>query len=220
MTAMDENAASQNVLEGQSQSALALADGLASRIVGGAAPIQFRVAQSNSERQAVFRLRYQVVIERGWAQPKDLPDGLERDDYDAGAIHIVGWDGDVLAAPSRLVLPGSQSLLPTEQAFDIKVEPRGRVADMGRQIVSRDYSSVRHLAFAALLAKTWLEMRTHGFTLVCGDFSPAMTRLYRMVGFDVKQIGPSRKFWGEERFPILVDVAGSVATLLARWGNP
>ena len=44
--------------------------------------------------------------------------------------------------------------------------PRGRVADMGRQIVSRDYSSVRHLAFAALLAKTWLEMRTHGFTLV------------------------------------------------------
>ena len=220
MTAMDENAASQNVLEGQSQSALALADGLASRIVGGAAPIQFRVAQSNSERQAVYRLRYQVVIERGWAQPEDLPDGLERDDYDAGAIHIVGWDGDVLAATSRLVLPGSQSLLPTEQAFDIKVEPRGRVADMGRQIVSRDYSSVRHLAFAALLAKTWLEMRPPGFTLWCGFFSPTMPRLYRMVGFDVKQIGPSRKFWGEERFPILVDVAGSVATLLARWGNP
>lgn len=216
---MDENAIPHTTLHQQSESALALADSLASRIVGVAAPIQFSVAQSDSDRQAVYRLRYQVVIERGWAQPEDLPDGLERDAFDERAIHIVGWDGDVLAATSRLVLPVSQNLLPTEQAFDIKVEPQGQVADMGRQIVGRDYSNVRHLVFAALLAKTWLEMRQRGFTLVCGDFSPAVTRLYRMVGFDVKQIGPSRKFWGEKRFPILVDVAGSVPTLLERWGN-
>ncbi|MEJ2597148.1 MAG: GNAT family N-acyltransferase [Anaerolineales bacterium] len=219
MTTMDENAISQTALHEQSQSALALADSLAGRIVGEAAPIQFRLAQSDSDRQAVYRLRYQVVIEHGWAQPEDLPDGLERDAFDERAIHIAGWDGDVLAATSRLVLPDSQSPLPTEQAFNIKVEPQGRVADMGRQIVDRDYSNVRHLVFAALLAKTWLEMRQRGFTLVCGDFSPAVTRLYRMVGFDVKQIGPSRKFWGEKRFPILVDVAGSVPILLKRWGN-
>lgn len=216
---MDKNTASQNVLQEQPQATLALADSLASRIVGVAAPIQFRVAQSNSERQAVYRLRYQIVIERGWAQPEDLPNGVERDEFDANAIQIIGWDGDILAATARLVLPSSHSLLPTEQGFDIKVEPHGQVADMGRQIVSRDYSNVRHLVFAALLAKTWLEMRAHGFRLVCGDFSPAMTRLYRMVGFDVKQIGPGRKFWGEKRFPIMVDVASSVPTLLARWGN-
>jgi N-acyl-L-homoserine lactone synthetase len=220
MTAVNENAALQIAPNKPSETALALADGLASRMIDVAAPIRFSVAHSNSERQAVFRLRYQVVIERGWTQPEEFPDGLERDVYDEKAIHIVGWDGNVLAATSRLVLPGSFNRLPTEQAFDIKVEPRGQVADMGRQIVNRHYSNLRHLVFAALLAKTWLEMRACGFTLVCGDFSPAMTRLYRMVGFDVKQIGPSRKFWGEERFPILVDVIGSLPALLARWGNP
>jgi N-acyl-L-homoserine lactone synthetase len=219
MTVKHKNAASQAGLNHQSEPALALADGLASRIVGGAAPIRFSVAQSNADREAVFRLRYQVVIERGWARPEDFPDGLERDGHDEKAIHIAGWDGKVLAATSRLVLPEARGRLPTEQAFDIEVKPAGEVADMGRQIVGRDYSNVRHLVFAALLAKTWLEMRKHGFALVCGDFSPAVTRLYRMVGFAVKQIGPSRKFWGEERFPILVDVAGSVPTLLRRWGD-
>lgn len=216
---MDENPSSLTALGEQSQSALALADDLASRIVGVAAPILFRVARTDSDRLAVYRLRYQVVIERGWARPEDLPDGIERDAYDEQAIHIVGWDGGILAATSRLVLPGSRDLLPTEEAFDIKVEPQGQVADMGRQIVAREYSNVRHFVFAALLAKTWLEMRERGFTLVCGDFSPVVTRLYRMVGFDVRQIGPSRNFWGEERFPILVDVAASVPALLARWGK-
>jgi N-acyl-L-homoserine lactone synthetase len=220
MAVADKKVSSQIGMTEQPESALALADRLASRIVAGAAPIQFRLTRSDSELQAVYRLRYRVVIERGWAQPEDLPDGLEHDAYDEDAIHIAGWDGDVLAATSRLVLPGSFNRLPTERAFDIKVEPQGQVADMGRQIVNRHYSNLRHLVFAALLAKTWLEMRACGFTLVCGDFSPAMTRLYRMVGFEVKQIGPSRKFWGEKRFPILVDVAGSVPGLLARWGNP
>jgi N-acyl-L-homoserine lactone synthetase len=219
MALMDENASLQTVLDEQPESALALADSLASRIVAGAAPILFSVVQSESEREAVYRLRYQVVIERGWAQPADLPDGLERDAYDERAIHIAGWDGKTLAATSRLVLPDSKGPLPTERAFGLRVEPQGQVADMGRQIVARDYSSIRHLVFAALLAKTWLEMRERGFKLVCGDFTPIVTRLYRMMGFDIKQLGAARKFWGEERFPILVDVAGSAQTLVARWGN-
>jgi N-acyl-L-homoserine lactone synthetase len=219
MTVKHKNVAPQTAINQPCESALALADSLASRIADGAAPIQFRVAQSSVDREAVYRLRYQVVIERGWAQPEDFPDGLERDAYDEKAIHIAGWDEKVLAATCRLVLPGGQSRLPTEQAFDIKVEPAGEVADMGRQIVGRDYSNVRHLVFAALLAKTWLEMRKRGFALVCGDFNPTVTRLYRMIGFDVQQIGPRRKYWGEERFPILVDVAGSVPTLMKRWGD-
>jgi N-acyl-L-homoserine lactone synthetase len=216
---MDKNASPQAMTDEQSDTALALADNLASKIVDMAKPILFSLAQSDADQQAVYRLRYQVVIERGWAQPEDLPDGIERDAYDERAIHIVGRDGNILAATSRLVLPDPRNLLPTEEAFDIRVEPQGQVADMGRQIVARDYSNVRHIVFAALLAKTWLEMRNHGFTLVCGDFSPAVTRLYRMLGFEVKQLGSGRKFWGEERFPILVDVAGSVPTLMARWGS-
>jgi N-acyl-L-homoserine lactone synthetase len=206
-----------------SESVLATADELARGLVAAAAPIQFDTARDDNERLAVYRLRYQVVIERGWAQPDTFPDGLERDSYDEAATHIVGWAGSgtqpSLAATARLVLPGEGVLLPTEAAFDLQVTPRGQVADMGRQIVARDYSSMRHKVFAALLAKTWLEMRARGYWLVCGDFSPTMMRLYRMLGFAVAPLGPAREFWGEERAPILVDIAGSVPRLVERWGK-
>ncbi|MGB8645111.1 MAG: GNAT family N-acyltransferase [Anaerolineae bacterium] len=195
------------------------ADELSRGMVTSAAPLEFRVADSPAALDAIYRLRYAVVIERGWAQPEDLSDGREHDEFDALAIHIGAWDGVELAATSRIILPAPGLILPTERAFDLTIEPRGEVVDMGRQIVAKRYSSIQHQVFAALLAKTWLEMHVRGYVRVCGDFTPAVTRLYRLMGFQVAQVGPARKFWGEERFPIVVDIAASVPTLLKRWGR-
>lgn len=196
---------------------LQLVDDLSHRLVAAAQPLHFDIVRTEAERAAVFRLRYQAVIAHGWAPPEALPDGMERDMYDERAILIAAWDGDVLAATTRLVLPEPGRILPTEAAFGITVEPQGRVADMGRQTVARAYSSMRHRVFAAILAKTWLEMRSCGYSLVCGDFSAGMLRLYRMLGFKVTQLGPAQLYWNEERYPILVDASGDVESLLARW---
>jgi N-acyl-L-homoserine lactone synthetase len=198
---------------------LLIVDKLSQGFIESVDTLRFDIAHDDLQREAVYRLRYQVVIDRGWLRPEDLPDGMEHDHYDEKAIFIVGWDGINLAATSRLVLPQPGMKLPTEEGFNILVEPIGRVADMGRQIVAREYSSIKHKVFAALLAKTWLEMRTRSYSLVCGDFSPAMMRLYRIMGFDVKQLGPFQQYWGEERAPIIVNIASSVSALLDRWGN-
>jgi N-acyl-L-homoserine lactone synthetase len=201
------------------EEALVMVDNLSRGFIESVDTIRFDIARDNQQREAVYRLRYQVIIDRGWAQPGDFPDGMEHDHYDEKAIHIVGWDGNSLATTSRIVLPEASLILPTEEAFNIQIEPRGQVADMGRQIVARDYSSIKHKVFAALLAKTWLVIRSRGYSLVCGDFSPAVMRLYRIMGFDVKQLGPSKEFWGEERAPIVVDIAKSMMALVERWGN-
>jgi N-acyl-L-homoserine lactone synthetase len=206
-------------LDEPSEEALITVDNLSRNFIEMLDTIRFDIARDESQREAVYRLRYQTIIDRGWARPEDMPDGMERDHYDEMAIHIVGWDGGKLATTSRIVLPEAGLALPTEAAFHIQIEPRGKVADMGRQIVAREYSSFKNKVFAALLAKTWLEIRAHGYSLVCGDFTPAMLRLYRIMGFDVKQLGPAQPFWGEERFPILVDVARSMMALVERWGN-
>jgi N-acyl-L-homoserine lactone synthetase len=205
--------------DGPSEEALVIVDNLSRGLIESLGILRFDIACNESQREMVYRLRYQTIIERGWARPGDLPGGMERDHYDDKAIHIVGWDGDKLAATSRLVLPDERLILPTEETFHIQVEPGGQVVDMGRQIVAREYSSIKHKVFAALLARTWLEIRTHAYSLVCGDFTPAMMRLYRIMGFDVKQLGPAQLFWGEERFPIMVDVASSMMALMERWGN-
>ena len=104
---------------------LAMVDTMAAHVIRLAAPIRWAVSESPSERDAIFRLRYRVVIERGWAGPEDLPDGRECDAYDDAATHIVGWDGPALAAAARLNFPSPGRLLPVEESFGLRVEPLG-----------------------------------------------------------------------------------------------
>ncbi len=197
---------------------LAAVDDIARNVILKAHPVEFETAQSDEDRRAVYRLRYAVVIERGWARPEDLPDGLEQDDFDNSATHIMGWHDGNLVATSRIVFPSPGKKLPTETTFGLEIQPRGKVADMSRQIARPSDDGPPHRLFAGLLGMTWLEIRQRGFSLISGDFSPSMLRLYRMLGFEVTQLGPGDEFWGETRYPILVDVAKAASKLRAKWG--
>jgi N-acyl-L-homoserine lactone synthetase len=162
-----------------------------------------------------------VVTERGWLRPEDLPDGIERDAYDDQAEYVTGWDGEVLIAAARLVYPIPNRTLPTEEAFDLRIEPRGQVVDAGRFIVTRPYSDREHRVLAALIACTWLEVRRHGYRAICAAFAArAMIRLYRRMGFHVVELGLPRHYWGEERYPVRFDVLAAAPALAARWGTP
>jgi N-acyl-L-homoserine lactone synthetase len=198
--------------------ALARVDALARQAVSWATPIHFRVAQNESERNAAYRLRYQAVIERGWLQPQDLPEGLELDEYDDQAIHILAWDKDTPVASCRLILPGEEFFLPTEVAFDVQVQPKGQVLDAGRFVVARTHSSQEHLLLACLLARTWLEVRALGFSRCCAAFaSRGMLRVFSRMGFRYQVLAPPRFYWGCERFPLLFDVADSASALVENW---
>jgi N-acyl-L-homoserine lactone synthetase len=204
---------------GPSVPAWAIGDTIAAQFLTWAAPIRFSVARSAAEREAAFRLRYEVVIEHGWASPEALPDRVEQDVYDAQGIHLLGWDEDKLVATTRLVFPVSGQLLPTEVEFGLHVEPQGRVVDGGRVIVARGYSDRQHRVFAGLLGYTWFEIKTRGFYYLCGAAVPAMVRLCRSIGYRITLLGPARQYWGESRYPIRFDVLESIPTLLERWDN-
>jgi N-acyl-L-homoserine lactone synthetase len=187
---------------------LAQADERAAKLVAMAAPIEVRVAREAAEVEASFRLRYQAIIERGWMRPEDFPNGLECDHFDKDALHIVAWAGERAIGTARVVLPRAGRLLPTEEAYDVIVEPQGRVVDWGRNVVSRDYTGPRYQLFGALLGQSWIETRAHGFDQVCGNASAAVIRLYRLaVKVVVTPIGPSRMYWGEKRFPFVLTSA-------------
>ncbi len=198
--------------------ALRPARGLAEELMAAAAPIRFTVAASATELDAVFRLRYEVVAEKGWNDGRDLDGGMERDRFDDRAQHIAGWDGDTLAATARLVFPAPHERLPTEEEFDVVVEPAGRVVDVGRGIVARGYRDSRHGAFIALLAACWLRVWDRGFHLMCGDAVRSLIQGYRDMGFDVAVLGPARRHWGRDRYPILIDAYRSATTALERLG--
>ena len=199
---------------------VAMIDVVAARGLALAAPIRFGVAQSSEEREATLRLRYEVSIERGYARPEDLPDGLERDAYDDCSVHVMGWHGNQLATTARLVFPQPGLRLPTEVAFDLDIEPRGQVVDMGRVIVARDVerSAGQHRILAALFAYCWTQVRARGLVYVCAAFATsASIRLYRYMGFQITPLASPHYYWGEERYPVRFDILDSAPTLMRRW---
>jgi hypothetical protein len=180
-------------------------DGFARRLLARASPVRFDVVRSLAERDAVFRLRFDTVVDQGWATPEVFPDRLEHDAYDLDAVHVAGWDGLTLATAARLVFPWPGRLLPTEEEFDVRVEPANAVADIGRGIVAPAYRAREHTVFAGLLARCWIEVRARGLKHLCGAATPARLERYRQFGLPLRVLGASRMYWGEERTPVFLD---------------
>jgi N-acyl-L-homoserine lactone synthetase len=174
-----------------------------------AAPVTFAVTRSDEERAATWRLRWQAVVDNGWAEPTTMPGGIERDGYDDGhEIVVVGQVPGRVIASGRIILPSPSHLLPVESAFGVRVQPPGEVAHIDRLVVDRAYTDANHRMLGGVLAACWLEMRARGYRIAAGADSPAMVRLFRMLGMRISPIGPPRLYWGEERLPCIFDPGG------------
>src|SRR4051794_40412796 len=128
-------------------------DRLSERLLAALPELRVVVASTAAEREAAYRLRYAQVVGEGWADRAALPSGLERDGYDADALHIGAWRDSELAGTLRLVLPAPGRRLPVEADFDLDVEPRGAVAEAGRLVIAPEYrGDPAHRTWGALFA--------------------------------------------------------------------
>ncbi|MBZ0306727.1 MAG: GNAT family N-acetyltransferase [Anaerolineae bacterium] len=192
---------------------LNLLDNLAHHLIKASEGIRLAVADSQEQREAIFRLRYRTVIEHGWAKPEDLPEGIEHDTYDNDAIHIGGWIGEQLAVTMRLVLPSPERLLPTEAAFGMRVEPVGQVVDYSRGIVSPEFRKQGQPLFFGALGLLWLQSRSRGYHEICGTAAAWMMEYYKRSGFLVIPLGTPQLYWGELRYPIKFDLTATLNLL-------
>jgi Acetyltransferase (GNAT) domain len=182
-------------------------DALAEALLAGAG-LDVRAAAGRLEREAVFRLRHQQVVEAGWVDASELPDGLERDAHDEGALHACAWNGETLVGTMRLVLPRPGRLLPVEEAFGLRVEPAGAVAEAGRLVIAPiERGDPGHRIWGALYALAWREMRPHGLTVLAGAVPPRLLEQMRTVGLPFETLGPAQTHWGQPRHPVRLDPA-------------
>jgi N-acyl-L-homoserine lactone synthetase len=195
----------------------AIADRVAQKVVA-AVPYRLAAAESEIERGAIFRLRYRTVIEMGWAEPAQLPEGVERNDDDEDAIHIGAWDGDELVGTARTVLPREGVALPLPREFGLEIDSP-EIVEVGRLvIVPRLRGDAGHALVMALFGQAWLEMRARGFNQLISAVPPRRVDVYRSLGFTIIELGPTREHWGEERIPVRFDVVGSAPELRRIWG--
>jgi N-acyl-L-homoserine lactone synthetase len=175
-------------------------DRLAEQVLDALVPLSFAAARTPLEIDAVLRMRYECVIEMGWAKPEDYPDGRERDAYDDGATFVVCRDASEIIASARLVPPVPGELLPSEREFQVRVAPPGRPVEVGRVIIPRRYRSGRsHLIMAGLFARSGLIAHHLGYDRVVSTASAPLIDLYRGLGLAVTVLALPKFSWGEER---------------------
>lgn len=183
-------------------------DGLSERLLAAADGLDVALATTESQEDAIYRLRHRQVVEHGWVNVAELPHGTERDGYDSAALHVGAWKGDALVGAMRLVLPRPETRLPVEAGFDIRIEPAGGVVEAGRLVIAPEYrGDAGHAAWGALFARAWLAMRAEDFSLLCGAASPLMVERLRTLGLPFEVVGPPRTYWGVERLPVRLDPA-------------
>jgi len=185
-------------------------DALVTRLLSRSS-FEYRVAASDSERALAYRLRASVVLDRKWRTAGDLPNGMERDEYDDHAIHVIGWDGEVAMSTGRVVLPPG---LPTEHECEIVVEPCGEVVDVGRMCVARSHQSLEHAALIGLMCRLYLAMRESGFSVACGMMSASARSLMRLFGLQLETLGPERRYWNESRVPVRFSLLSAASLLV------
>jgi N-acyl-L-homoserine lactone synthetase len=188
-------------------------DGLVARVLA-TYPYSFTLAADDADRRACYRLRATVAAQQGWQGPA-IVDGVEFDEYDAEAAHVLGWDGPTPVCTGRLVLPPQR--LPTEALCGIVVEPAGSVVDVGRMTVVPKHQNLEHAVFVALLCRLYLEMRERGYQVACGMMSRRARRLMRLLGLELEELGADRDYWGEPRAPVRFELMANSASITNRW---
>lgn len=177
-------------------------------------PMRVAVVKSRSELEAVFRLRYRTVVERGWLSQEDLPrDGLERDEYDDIAVHVAAWDGETLLGSLRLVFPDGRQALPTEALFGIRIGHQEALADISRVAVNKQANAGLHRVLTALLCASWLTFRDRNVSYICASVSAGLLRIYRHIGLDPTVAGNRQIHMGEVRYPVVFDFQAKMPRL-------
>jgi Acetyltransferase (GNAT) domain len=175
-------------------------DALSRRLLAAAPELRVAVA-GREEREAIFRLRAEHIAAAGWAA---LPERREADEHDARAVQIGAWRDGALVGAIRLVLPGAP--LPVEEAFGLRIEPRGAVAEAGRLVIAAAHrGDPAHRAWGALFAHAWLTLREHDLSVLAGAAARPMIDRLRALGLPFEILGPAQAHWGELRHPVRLD---------------
>jgi N-acyl-L-homoserine lactone synthetase len=194
-------------------------DAVVRKVLASMLPLRFDPASDEHECEAAFRLRYRAVVERNMTAAEQFPEGLEQDEFDSRAIHIVGWDGERPVATCRLVLPEDGQRLPLEQDFCIELAAREQTVELGRMVIEREHRGAGHRMLIGLASRAWLCMRERGLTDVVAATPARLAQLFGTLGFAVTVLGPPRIHWGEERLPFHCDGLATLSRIQQLWAG-
>jgi N-acyl-L-homoserine lactone synthetase len=154
-----------------------------------------------------YRLRYQVYcLERGFLNPADYPDQLERDEFDGFSLHAgVISQQRHLVGTLRLVKICMEEL-PLFRHCTISEECKSRLrrdgvqlAEVSRLCMSRDCrddQAGNSRVGLSLFRATYQTAKRNGLTHWLAAMEPSLHRLLAAVGVPFRTVGPVTDYFG------------------------
>ncbi len=177
--------------------------------------LYFKTAETELEFEKCYRLRYKVYCEKKrWLSPDDYPDGLEKDEYDSNATHVMAMDEDFnVIGIMRIIKECDHERLPylDHPGMKGKKYEAANLAELSRFVVSATKN--RHLVLKGLLRLVYLTSRRIGVDNWVYVSEPSLIRFIDRYKYFFHPISTPTKYYGG--FTLIA--ACDIAKTEARW---
>lgn len=168
--------------------------------------LRFGGAESEADRRAAYRLRYDAIVESRWHEPDAFPDGTEHDANDEQAVHLVAWlDGAIIATMRLIVERSAVENLLREHGLDRLYRAEDTMF-AGRLTVARPHRSRSREVTVGLYSKLIGVAAERGIRRAISFLAENAVRFYRKQGFPLKLVGSPREDTGVLRHPAVFDI--------------
>jgi N-acyl-L-homoserine lactone synthetase len=143
----------------------------------------FERAVSVEDRDAAFRIRWQVYTERGYIDRADHPDGRFIDPYDDHSILFLARQHGRPVGTARLI-PAAGGTQVLDQ-YNLELPPAvtlGRAAEIGRFAVAMEHRGGRRLAAIGLFRAAFSHSLLAGVRWWFGNTTPGFLRSMAIFG--------------------------------------
>jgi N-acyl-L-homoserine lactone synthetase len=160
--------------------------------------LYFKTVSTELELQSCYRLRFQVYCkEKRWLSPIDYPGGMETDEYDAKAVHVIAMDEDFkIVGMMRILCEKDFIKLPYYDHPGLKGKKleAPNVAELSRFVVTA--SKNRFLVLKGLIRAIYQTSRKIGIGNWVFVSEPSLIRLLEKFKFYFDPISPPSKYYG------------------------
>ncbi|XOU94688.1 MAG: GNAT family N-acyltransferase [Candidatus Kerfeldbacteria bacterium] len=158
--------------------------------------IEFRIAQTQDEKDEVYKLRYSVYCEeKKYLKVSDYPDGLEFDKYDPISDHFIALNKIGKIVGTLRLVPRDNNLfnekrIPLEYYTDIEnhINSKSVVSELSRFTIDKNYRTKYSINFG-LIKRATLFALAEGITHFAISTSVNSKNYFERFGFH--QIGES-----------------------------
>jgi N-acyl-L-homoserine lactone synthetase len=160
--------------------------------------LYFKTAESDLDYEKCFRLRCQVYCnEKRWLSPENFPDGLEKDEYDDKAVHVMALDEDFnLVGIMRIIRECDHKRLPYlgHPGLKGKRYEAQNLAELSRLVITAERN--RHLVLKGLFRLVYLTSRRIGVDNWVFVSEPSLIRFGARYNYYFDPICTPAKYYG------------------------